>query len=129
VCAAAALRRPDRVTTVTTINTPWRGTWVSYTGSGAIVEALRWRSGELRTLREQLDDHHDGDEGPRWLLLSALGDLAVPASSALRVGTRGRRLRRRTVRVGGHSLSLLHPRLVAAVVDHVAPPPALDATG
>jgi triacylglycerol lipase len=128
VCAAAALRRAHRVTSVTTINTPWRGTWVSYTGSGAIVEALRWRSEELRDLRVALDAHHAEANGPSWLLLSALGDLAVPASSALRIGARGARLRRRTVRANGHSVSLFSPRLVAAVADHVAPPEALNAT-
>jgi pimeloyl-ACP methyl ester carboxylesterase len=129
VCAAAALQRGDTVASVTTINTPWRGTWVSYTGSGAIVEALRWRSGELRDLRVAMDAHHAEPHGPRWLLVSALGDLAVPASSALRVGARGARLRRRTVRANGHSVSLLTPRLVATVADHVAPAEALDATG
>jgi pimeloyl-ACP methyl ester carboxylesterase len=129
VCAAAALRRTGRVASVTTINTPWRGTWVSYTGSGSIVEALRWRSEELRDLRVALDEHHTEADGPRWLLLSALGDLAVPASSALRIGARGARLRRRTVRANGHSVSLFSPRLVSAVADHVAPGEELDATG
>jgi pimeloyl-ACP methyl ester carboxylesterase len=129
VCAAAALRRTDRVASVTTINSPWRGTWVSYTGSGAIVEALRWRSEELRDLRVALDEHHAEVDGPRWLLLSALGDLAVPASSALRIGARGARLRRRTVRANGHSVSLFSPRLVSVVADHVAPGEELDATG
>lgn len=129
VCAAAALRGGDGITSVTTINAPWRGTWVSYTGSGAIVEALRWRSDELRELRVAMDAHHGEVHGPRWLLVSALGDLAVPASSALRVGARGARLRRRTVRANGHSVSLFSPRLVTTVADHVAPDEALDATG
>jgi triacylglycerol lipase len=129
VCASAALRRRHRVATVTTINTPWRGTWASYTGSGAIVEALRWGSDELRSLREALAEHHAEPVGPRWLLLSAVGDLAVPASSALRIGARGHRLRRRTVRANGHSVSLLSPRLVAAVTDHVTGAHELDATG
>jgi pimeloyl-ACP methyl ester carboxylesterase len=120
VCGAAALRQVDRLATVTTVNTPWRGTWASYTGSGAIVEALRWRSEELRAMRARLAAHHTEPDGPRWLLLSAVGDLAVPATSALRPGARGERLRRRTVRANGHSVSLLAPRLVAAVVEHVA---------
>lgn len=129
VCASAALRRRHRVASVTTINTPWRGTWASYTGSGAIVEALRWGSDELRTLRQALAEHHAEPVGPRWLLVSAVGDLAVPASSALRIGARGHRLRRRTVRANGHSVSLLSPRLVAAVTEHVTGTHELDATG
>jgi triacylglycerol lipase len=128
VCASAALRRAHRVESVTTINTPWRGTWASYTGTGAIVEALRWRSAELRSLRDELAEHHAEPHGPRWLLLSALGDLAVPASSALRVGARGSRLRRRTVPANGHSVSLFSPRLIAAVAEHVTGSERLDAT-
>jgi pimeloyl-ACP methyl ester carboxylesterase len=119
VCATATLHGSAPIASVTTVNTPWRGTWVSYTGTGPLVEALRWRSDELRELRDDLARHLQRPEGPRWLLASASGDLAVPASSALRVGVRSPRLRRRVVSAKGHSISLLSPRLVAAVARHV----------
>jgi triacylglycerol lipase len=119
LCASAALRGTTPVTSVTTVNTPWRGTWVSYTGAGPLVEALRWRSDELRELRHELAEHLRQPEGPRWLLVSASGDLAVPASSALRVGARSPRLRRRVVTANGHSISLLASRLVDTVAGHV----------
>lgn len=119
VVAAAALRGVPTLGSVTTVNAPWRGTWAAYTGDGTLARALRWRATELAHLRDGLRGHLATDDGPRWLLLSALGDLAVPTTSALRVGARGPRLTRRRVAVNGHSLSLLAPRLVTAVVDHV----------
>lgn len=130
VAARATLDPADadeRVASVTTVNTPWRGTWAAYTGSGGLATALRWRSGELRALREALAAHHEHEEdGPRWLLLSALGDLAAPASTALRTGVRGPRLERRVVPVNGHSLSLFSPKVIDAVVDHVTGDEAAD---
>ena len=126
VCAAATLRRAAAITSVTTINTPWRGTWVSYTGSGPIVDGLRWRSGELRDLRRRLAEHHAEQEGPRWLLLSAHGR---PRRDRL-VGfaIRRRRPAPRTPggRANGHSISLLSPRLVATVTGHVVDHRVLD---
>lgn len=121
VVAQAAVLAPTRLRTVTTINTPWRGTWAAYTGAGDLAESLRWRSAGLRGLRDRLQAHHGEPAGPRWLLLSALGDLATPASTALRSGGRGPRLERRLVPATGHSISLLSPRVVETVVDHVAP--------
>ena len=56
--------------------------------------------------------------GPRWSVLSAVGDLAVPITGSVRVPDGGR-LATRVVPVGGHSVSLEHERMVAAVVDGV----------
>lgn len=119
--SAAALRDLDgRVTTVTTINSPWRGTWVSYTGSGPLARALRWGSPDLGTLRDELTRHLEERDGPRWLLVSAAGDLATPATTALGVplGSSGR-MQRRLVRSAGHTTSLSTERLLHVVVDHV----------
>ena len=129
IAAHAALQCDDRIATVTTVNTPWRGTWAAYTGSGGLAEALRYRSDDLRGLRDLLAAHHTDAvaAGPRWLLLSVLGDLAAPASTALRTGVRGPRLTRRVVPTTGHSLSLFSPRVIEAVVDHVADDRSLDA--
>lgn len=117
--AAAALADSSRVASVTTINTPWRGTWVSYTGSSRLADALRWRSEELAALRHDLRAHLREPDGPSWLLVSVLGDLATPATTSLRAGGRARRLRRAVVPANGHSISLLLPRLHGVVVDHV----------
>ena len=93
---------------------------------GPIVDGLRWRSEELRDLRRRLAEHHRQQEGPRWLLVSATGDLAVTGWSALRSGAGGRRLARRVVAANGHSISLLSPRLVATVTGHVVDHRVLD---
>lgn len=120
VVAATALRRmPDRVASVTTINTPWRGTWVSYTGTGPLARALRWGSPLLSDLRDELDDDLDRDEGARWLLVSAAGDLATPATTSLAVTSTSPRLRRRVVAATGHSVSLTSDRVIEVVRDHV----------
>lgn len=119
LAAAAALQVPTSVASVTTINAPWRGTWVSLTGSSRLADALRWRSPQLAALRRRMAAHADVPTGPSWLVVSVLGDLATPATTALRVGARGPRIRRRLVALGGHSLSLLEPQLQAVVTAHV----------
>lgn len=116
VAAAAALRDPEGVTSVTTINAPWRGTWVSFTGQGPLADALRWRSQELSALRDRLEAAED--PRPSWLLLGVLADLATPATTALRAGAH--RVRRRVVPGAGHSLCLGSERLVEEVRSHVA---------
>ena len=128
IAAQAALAGTEHLATVTTLNAPWRGTWAAYTGSGGLAEALRYRSDDLRGLRDRLAAHHAAHaDGPRWLLLSVLGDLAAPASTALRTGVRGPRMTRRVVPTTGHSLSLFSPRVIEAVVGHVVAPRSLDA--
>jgi pimeloyl-ACP methyl ester carboxylesterase len=128
VAAQATLARPEGLITVTTINTPWRGTWAAYTSSGGLATALRYGSTDLRGLREALQRHHrDPTAGPSWLLLSVLGDLAAPASTALRAGVRGPRLTRRVVPGTGHSISLCSPRVIASVTGHVGADRPLDA--
>jgi pimeloyl-ACP methyl ester carboxylesterase len=119
IAAVAATDEPGRVATVTTINTPWRGTWVSYTGSGRLARALRWGSSELIDLRDRLRDHSHAVHGPRWLLLSVLADVATPATTALRAGLVGPRVVRQVVATRGHSISLASPKLHARVITHV----------
>jgi pimeloyl-ACP methyl ester carboxylesterase len=128
--AAAVLQHLDgRVTSVTTINAPWRGTWVSYTGSGPLARALRWGSLELESLRTELHQHLEAPAGPRWLMLSAVADLATPATTAL-MGSRARpRLTRRVVRAAGHSTSLASMRIATAVTAHVLVPDGPEASG
>lgn len=106
------------VASVTTVNTPWRGTWLGYTGSGALAESLRYGSEELSRLRRQLATHLADEIGPSWLAVGAAGDLGTPPSTALRP-PRGDRLARRLIGASGHSQSLANPRLVAAVAGHV----------
>ena len=79
---------------------------------------LRWRSDSLQQLRESLQLHLDDQDGPRWAIVSAAGDLAAPATSALRV-PEGPRLATRLVPVKGHSVSLLHERMISTVADHI----------
>ena len=120
VVAATVLRRLDHdVDSVTTINTPWRGTWVSYTGTGPLARALRWGSPALTELRGELADHLIRPAGPRWLLVAAAGDLATPATTSLATGITGGRLTRRVVAATGHSVSLTSDRLIEAVRAHV----------
>lgn len=120
VAAATALRRDDLdVESVTTINTPWRGTWVSYTGTGPLARALRWGSPMLADLREELAAALARPDGARWLLVAAAGDLATPATTSLASGIGGERLRRRVVAATGHSVSLTSERLIDAVRAHV----------
>ncbi len=120
VVAATALRRlPGRVASVTTINTPWRGTWVSYTGTGPLARAMRWGSPLLSDLRDELGADLERDEGARWLLLAAAGDLATPATTSLAVLSTSPRLSRRVVPATGHSVSLTSDRVIDAVRAHV----------
>lgn len=128
--AAAVLQHLDgRVTSVTTINAPWRGTWVSYTGSGPLARALRWGSTDLQSLRTDLRQHLDAPTGPRWLMLSAAADLATPATTALMGSGARPRLTRRVVPAAGHSTSLTSERIATAVVAHVMEPDNPDAAG
>jgi pimeloyl-ACP methyl ester carboxylesterase len=127
LAAVASLQDPDRIATVTTINTPWRGTWVAWTGQGQLATALKWGSPDLVELRDRLATHAQDPDGPAWLLLSVLGDLATPATTALRSGSRGPRITRRIIGSTGHSNSLASPRLHAAVATHVAGPGRLHA--
>lgn len=120
IVAAAALRRlPGDVTSVTTINTPWRGTWVSYTGTGPIARVLRWGSPLLDELRVELAADLERPRGPRWLLVAAAGDLATPATTSLAGPWGAERLRRRIVAASGHSVSLTSDRLIEVVRQHV----------
>lgn len=122
VAAATALRVHDGpVASVTTINAPWRGTWVSYTGTGPLALALRWGSTTLAALRQDLADDLARVDGPRWLLVSAAGDLATPATTALAGARRGDRLTRRVVAATGHSVSLASERVIDVVRRHVLP--------
>ena len=125
VVAAAALGPlVGRVDTVTTINAPWRGTWLGYTGSSSLAEDLRWGREPLRRLRQRLADHLAEPDGPRWHLLATAGDLGVTALSALRAvpggARRHPRLATSLVLAAGHSVSLLDTRMRDAVVDLVA---------
>lgn len=125
IVAAGALRRlRGDVTTVTTINTPWRGTWVSYTGTGPIARDLRWGSALLEDLRRDLAADLEAPEGPQWLLVAAAGDLATPATTSLAGALGGERLRRRVVAATGHSVSLTSDRLIATVRQHVLGDPS-----
>lgn len=120
VAASAVLHHGAAVASVTTINTPWRGTWAAWTAhpGDPLGRELRWGSDSLTGLRAELAAHLEEEGGPRWAVLSAAGDLAAPPTSALRVPD-GRRLDTRLVPVTGHSVSLVHDRMVAAVAEHV----------
>lgn len=121
VAASAVLHHGAPVASVTTVNTPWRGTWAAWTAHprDPLGRELRWRSDALLELREALTHHLADDAGPRWTVLSAVGDLAAPPTGALRVPL-GDRMDTRLVPVTGHSVSLLNRRMVDAVAAHVA---------
>ncbi len=125
VAASAVLHHGAPVASVTTVNSPWRGTWAAWTAhpGDPLGQELRWGSDSLDELRSVLAHHLRGDDGPRWSVLSAAGDLAVPITGSTRVPD-GERLTTRIVPVHGHSVSLLHERMVAAVADHVVAVPA-----
>lgn len=125
VTASAVLEHGAPVASVTTVNTPWRGTWAAWTAHprDPVGRELRWGSTTLDELRGALDEHLAGADGPRWTVLSAAGDLAVPITGSTRVPD-GERLTTRIVPVTGHSVSLLHERMIAAVVDGVVGVPA-----
>lgn len=120
VTAATALRAlPGDVTSVTTINTPWRGTWASHTGSGPLSRSMRRGSDSLSGLRDELGEDLARPSGPRWLLLAAAGDLTTPATTSLAGATTSTRLQRRIVAASGHSISLTSDRVIDAVRAHV----------
>lgn len=120
VVAATALRAlQGDITTVTTINTPWRGTWASRTGSGPLSRSLRRGSISLSGLRDELATDLRRPTGPRWLLLAAAGDLTAPVTTSLAGPASSERLARRVVAATGHSLSLTSDRLIDAVLAHV----------
>lgn len=116
VAAAAVLDGGAEVASVTTVNAPWRGTWAAWTAApdDPLGRELRWGSDSLAALRDELATHLQEPTGPWWTVLSALGDLAAPATTALRVPG-GERLRRGVVSVTGHSVSLSSPRMIDAV--------------
>lgn len=120
IAASAVLHHGAPVASVTTINAPWRGTWAAWTAhpTDPLGRELRWRSDSLQQLRDALAHHLGNRAGPRWSVLSAAGDLAAPPTGALRVPG-GPRLTAQMVRVTGHSVSLLHERMIEAVTDHV----------
>lgn len=123
--ASAVLEHGAQVATVTTINTPWRGTWVAWTADphDPLGHELRWRSPRLQTLRRSLATHLATDaDGPHWTLLAAAVDLAATPATSLRVAS-GRRLETDVVGVTGHSLSLMKPAMIARVVRAVAGDP------
>lgn len=127
VVAAATLAAPDAVRTVTTVNAPWRGTWLGYTGSTELARQLRWGSSDLRELRRDLARHLRHETGPRWRVIAMYGDLGTPPSTAAATPT-GPRLSRTLLPLWGHSVSLLTPRLTDDVVRHiVADGPTTDA--
>lgn len=120
VVAATALRAlQGDITTVTTVNTPWRGTWASHTGSGPLSRSLRRGSISLSGLRHELTADLDRPTGPRWLLLAAAGDLTAPATTSLAGPPTSERLDRRVVAAAGHSVSLTSDRLIDAVLAHL----------
>lgn len=120
VAASAVLHHGAPATTVTTVNSPWRGTWAAWTAhpGDPLGHELRWGSAALEDLRAALRHSLRDDDGPRWSVLSAAGDLAVPVTGSTRV-PEGDRLSTRIVAVTGHSVSLLHERMVDAVADGV----------
>lgn len=120
VAASAVLHHGAPVATVTTVNSPWRGTWAAWTAhpGDPLGQELRWGSAALEDLRAALRHHLRHDDGPSWSVLSAAGDLAVPITGSTRVPD-GERLSTRIVAVTGHSVSLLHERMVDAVADGV----------
>ena len=120
VAASAVLHHGAPAASVTTINSPWRGTWAAWTAhpGDPLGQELRWGADTLDQLRDALAQHLRRETGPTWSVLSAAGDLAVPITGSIRVPD-GERLTTRIVPVSGHSVSLLHDRMIEAVVDHV----------
>lgn len=118
--ASAVLDHGADVASVTTVNTPWRGTWVAWTAADEepLGLDLRWGADALANLRDRLGEHLREPHGPRWSVVAAAVDLAAPLTTALRIPD-GPRLERAVVPVHGHSVSLLKDRMVDAVVAHV----------
>lgn len=120
VVASAVVHHGADVASVTTINSPWRGTWAAWTAhpGDPLGRDLRWGADALRELRAALARHLEEPAGPRWSVLAAAGDLAVPITGATRVPS-GERLTTRIIPANGHSVSLLHERMIEAVADSV----------
>ena len=123
--ASAVLDHGADVATVTTINTPWRGTWVAWTADQdeALGPQLRWGADRLDELRAALRAHLRRPIGPRWSVVGAVLDLATTPATSVRVPTGGR-LETSLVPVAGHSISLLHRRMIDHVVRSVTTPVA-----
>lgn len=120
VAAAAALSAGDHdVRHVVTINSPWRGTWLGWTGSGSLAEELRWGSDGLDRLRDALAANLRATHGPSWTTIGCLGDLGCTPLTAVGVPS-GERLRRQVLPLMGHSTSLLRPAMARAVVRALA---------
>lgn len=120
VVASAVVHHGADAASVTTINSPWRGTWAAWTAhpGDPLGQELRWGADALRDLRAALAHHLEEPSGPRWSVLSAAGDLAVPITGSTRVPS-GERLTTWIVPANGHSVSLLHERMIDAVVGSV----------
>lgn len=118
--ASAVLDHDAEVASVTTINSPWRGTWVAWTAEQdePLGRELRWRSPRLAALRSSLADHLRAPQGPRWTLLAAAMDPAATPASSLRVPG-GARLVTDVVAAAGHSLSLIKQPMIDRVVHAV----------
>lgn len=119
VAWAATDDRAPALASVTTINTPWRGTWLAWTGTGELAAQLRYRSRAVTVAQARLHDHLTEPHGPRWLLLGAALDLGTPPTTSLRPRAEGNRLKRRLVGAAGHSTSLLTDRVASQVTDFV----------
>ncbi len=120
VAAWAATEDVDTpIASVTTINTPWRGTWLAWTGSGPLARQLRYRSEAIGSLRSRLHEHLREPAGPSWLVIGAVADLGTPPTTSLGVPAASERLVRRLVPAAGHSTSLLSAAMARVVVDHV----------
>lgn len=118
--ASAVLDEGAAAASVTTVNSPWRGTWVAWTADAGdpLGHELRWGSDELARLRGALATHLGSPRGPRWGVVGTLGDLAAPVTTSVRVPD-GARLTTRVVPANGHSLSLTSERMIDEVVDLV----------
>lgn len=120
--ASAVLDHGADVASVTTINSPWRGTWVAWTAEmgETLGHELRWRSSELARLREALATHLALGDGPRWTVLGSALDLAATTATSLRVPG-GARLETAIVPVTGHSRSLVKGAMIERVTEAVRP--------
>ncbi len=108
------------IASVTTLNAPWRGTWLAWTGTGPLAAQLRYRSSDITCLRRRLLAHLDEPCGPRWLVAATLLDLGTPPTTALRPGVSAPRLQTRLLPNAGHSTSLLRESTATLVAAHVS---------
>ncbi len=117
---AATELEQGALASVTTVNTPWRGTWLAWTGTGALAAQLRWGSDDIACLRARVASHLEEPRGPRWLVVGAIADLGTPPTTSLRVGAGAGRLDRRLLPLAGHSVALETGLLARSVARHVA---------